>query len=134
MWSGMETVTASIDLSISESSLRQSRYFLALGYFWAFLFSVFSSTSQRATTSMPASPTWLESLSPLPPQPIQATRILSLAPWAWALTMWGKAMVPAARAPARSRSRRELPDLDLPLTAGLGDSEDIVPPEGRVGA
>src|SRR5438128_2059502 len=78
------------------------------------------------------SPTWLESLSPLPPHPIQATRILSLAPLAWALTMWGKAMVPAASAPARSRSRRELPDFDAPFAAVLGDSEDIFPPAGRV--
>jgi hypothetical protein len=43
------------------------------------------STSQRATTCAPASTHCSESLAPFPPTPIEATRILSLAPLTWAV-------------------------------------------------
>ena len=81
MWSGVETVQASMDFSILSNIFRKSWKVAAPGYFWPRDRRVLVSTSQSATILAPHRAELSVSLEPFPPAPIAARFILLLRFW-----------------------------------------------------
>jgi hypothetical protein len=73
MWSGVEMVTAMMELPISANILRKPANVHASGWLAAFLSGARESTSKSATMFPPAAVISLTSESPLPPTPMQET-------------------------------------------------------------
>src|SRR5688572_15868176 len=74
--------------------------------------NVFEATSQMATMLPPAVKAWEESLSPLPPTPMQATLMRSFAPRTRPTNGKGSDAAPAARVVRRRNVRRSRRCLD----------------------